>query len=51
MLTAVEETEDVWHFKERPAMYTKWEYCAFIHFTKRVMLCRRWDNFSLRGVI
>lgn len=49
MQTAVGEIEIIWHFKERPAMYTKCEYCAFIHFTKCVMLCRRRDNFCLRG--
>lgn len=40
-----------WHFKERLAMYANCEYCAFIPFAKWVMLCRRRDNFCLRGVI
>lgn len=51
MQTSVEKAEIVCHFQERLAMCAKCEYCAFIHFVKCVMLCRRWDNFCLGGII
>lgn len=50
----VDFSEGSWNclaFKKRLAMYAECEYCAFIHFAKCVMLCKRWDNFCLRGVI